>query len=252
MTNKSNATTDGPTHASCLFSGSNQIYNDVWFNFPCTFDGTLDLSTCGSTGDTKFAVYEGSGCTSFDTRILGCNDDAQCAAVNTLQSFLNIPVQCGHNYTIRVGNFANNAGSNGNLILTAHQAAQGSCCAATGSCTSTYQTCCAGTWTSGGVCSPNPCQGACCCGSNCAMTAASACTGAGVAFSGAGTVCTPYSATAPCCRGDYNKSGAVSVQDIFDFLAAYFANSPCADSNDTAAISVQDIFDFLAAYFGGC
>jgi hypothetical protein len=28
------------------------------------------------------------------------------------------------------------------------------------------------------------------------------------------------------CAGDFNKSGAVSVQDIFDFLAAYFAGCP--------------------------
>ncbi len=54
------------------------------------------------------------------------------------------------------------------------------------------------------------------------------------------------------CPADFNNSGAVSVQDIFDFLAAYFANVPAADFNNSGAISVQDIFDYLAAYFAGC
>ncbi|MCC6320591.1 MAG: hypothetical protein IT438_04045 [Phycisphaerales bacterium] len=54
------------------------------------------------------------------------------------------------------------------------------------------------------------------------------------------------------CAADFNNSGAVSVQDIFDFLAAYFSNDPRADFNNSGAISVQDIFDYLAAYFTGC
>ncbi|MCC6321064.1 MAG: hypothetical protein IT438_06455, partial [Phycisphaerales bacterium] len=85
-------------------------------------------------------------------------------------------------------------------------------------------------------------------------------------FGGAGTACTPFSLTSPCCRGNFNKSvagpgapGGISVQDIFDFLTGYFSNDACANTNDSAAgpgapngVSVQDIFDFLSAYFGGC
>ncbi len=54
------------------------------------------------------------------------------------------------------------------------------------------------------------------------------------------------------CAADYNQSGAVTVQDIFDFLAGYFGAAPAADINGAAGITVQDIFDFLATYFGGC
>ena len=54
------------------------------------------------------------------------------------------------------------------------------------------------------------------------------------------------------CPADFNASGAVSVQDIFDFLAAYFEGDVRADFNASGAISVQDIFDYLAAYFAGC
>jgi hypothetical protein len=54
------------------------------------------------------------------------------------------------------------------------------------------------------------------------------------------------------CPADFNGSGAVTVQDIFDFLAAYFANAPGADFNGQGGVTVQDIFDFLAAYFTPC
>jgi hypothetical protein len=55
-----------------------------------------------------------------------------------------------------------------------------------------------------------------------------------------------------CCKADFNQSGQVSVQDIFDFLAAWFAGSPAADFNGASGITVQDIFDFLTAWFAGC
>ncbi len=54
------------------------------------------------------------------------------------------------------------------------------------------------------------------------------------------------------CAADFNGSGAVSVQDIFDFLAAYFASDPSADINNSGGVTVQDIFDYLSLYFTGC
>ncbi len=54
------------------------------------------------------------------------------------------------------------------------------------------------------------------------------------------------------CRADFNNAGGLTVQDIFDFLAAYFAGLPAADFNGAGGLTVQDIFDYLAAYFAGC
>lgn len=54
------------------------------------------------------------------------------------------------------------------------------------------------------------------------------------------------------CPADFNGVGGLSVQDIFDFLAAWFAGDARANFNGTGGISVQDIFDFLAAWFAGC
>jgi len=42
------------------------------------------------------------------------------------------------------------------------------------------------------------------------------------------------------------------VQDIFDFLTAYFAGNASADFNGVGGVSVQDIFDFITAYFSFC
>jgi probable HAF family extracellular repeat protein len=54
------------------------------------------------------------------------------------------------------------------------------------------------------------------------------------------------------CPADFNIDGSITVQDIFDFLAAYFSGDARADFNGDRSTSVQDIFDFLAAYFTGC
>lgn len=67
-------------------------------------------------------------------------------------------------------------------------------------------------------------------------------------------------------RGDFNCSGGnPTVQDIFDFLGAWFGNctaigpAPCqfgsADVNHSGGnppVTIQDLFDFLGAFFGNC
>jgi hypothetical protein len=71
-----------------------------------------------------------------------------------------------------------------------------------------------------------------------------------------GRVHSPYFvklAPPQCCIADFNDDATVSVQDIFEFLAAYFGGEDRrADINRDGAISVQDIFDYLARYFAGC
>ncbi|MCC6321419.1 MAG: M36 family metallopeptidase [Phycisphaerales bacterium] len=60
--------------------------------------------------------------------------------------------------------------------------------------------------------------------------------------------CTPP----PACPADFNEDGAATLQDLFDFLTAFFANNPDADFNASGGVSLQDIFDYLTAYFTGC
>jgi hypothetical protein len=106
------ATTDGPPHASCDFFGDQQVNQDIWYNWTAPASGTLTVSLCGSSFDTKVAIYEGCTCPVSDANKLACNDDS-CG----LQSELSIQVTQGTCYKIRVGGFGTAVGS-GNMNLT--------------------------------------------------------------------------------------------------------------------------------------
>lgn len=54
------------------------------------------------------------------------------------------------------------------------------------------------------------------------------------------------------CPADFNGVGGVSLQDLFDYLAAWFTQGKGADFNASGSVTVQDIFDFLTAWFVGC
>jgi hypothetical protein len=111
----------------------------------------------------------------------------------------------------------------------------------------------------GTTCNPSVCPiGICCRGATCTIKSFYDCnpTGnAGAVISGLAGAC-GTSSTTPCCLPDYNKSGSISVQDIFDFLNDWFAGSLFAipgGNGDTGTLNVQNIFDFLNAWFaGGC
>lgn len=60
----------------------------------------------------------------------------------------------------------------------------------------------------------------------------------------------PLSHPGPPSSADYNGDLIISVQDIFDFLTAWFATN--ADFNRDGMTTVQDIFDFLASWFAAC
>ena len=51
--------------------------------------------------------------------------------------------------------------------------------------------------------------------------------------------------------GYFNRDQVITVQDIFDFLAAWFGGGPGSDWNGDGATTVQDIFDFIAHWFAG-
>ena len=56
----------------------------------------------------------------------------------------------------------------------------------------------------------------------------------------------------PTCAADFNHQNGLTVQDIFDFLTAWFAGAAGADFDHSGGLSVQDIFGFLSAWFAGC
>jgi hypothetical protein len=101
--------------------------------------------------------------------------------------------------------------------------------------------------------------GVCCRGATCnASISQAACTPVGNA--GAiyltGSSCNAASNfRTPCCHADYDKSGVLSVPDIFSFLNDWFAGRPAAiigGDGISGAFSVQQIFTFLNDWFAGC
>lgn len=99
----------------------------------------------------------------------------------------------------------------------------------------------------------SPPTGACCVGSSCSATTEPECTGPNTRFAGVNTICNaPGDLTIPCCKADFDQSGATTLQDLFDYLGAWFDTSPSADING-GGVTLQDLFDYLTGYFAqGC
>lgn len=110
------ASTSGPTFSSSACgTGSNQIYNDIWYSYTPLNHGELRLTTCNDASfDTVIAVYKSilpgfgscplpQGQIGF-VSLVGCNDDADGCSFNS--SDLNIDVLAGFTYTIRLGGFS--------------------------------------------------------------------------------------------------------------------------------------------------
>jgi hypothetical protein len=135
----------------------------------------------------------------------------------------------------------------------------GACCLFDGTCISGGRTACNGGVYQGDgstcgtmVCPPT--SGVCCVGAICELRLPQDCLGSGLAgavYVG-GVACVGSSASQPCCRADFNKVDGVTVQDIFDFLNAWFAGSPFTQIAAPGTSGVQDIFDFLNTWFAGC
>jgi len=109
--NNVNASTDGPTHTTCSFTGDNQITSDVWYVYPSFCTGTLTVDTCQGIGfDTRLAIYEGTN----TATLIGCNDNGPCG---NGRSSATVSVQAGQSYLIRVGGVSNAQGA-GTLSLS--------------------------------------------------------------------------------------------------------------------------------------
>jgi len=211
------ATTDGPAEpASCNFDLNPAIAADTWFRYTPSCSGTVIIDSCLASFDTELAIY-GSSCPASAGNVLACNDDSDICGTGSTRSSVVFNATAGQPYLIRLGGFN----------------------AATGTGTLTVR------------CSPTTIV-ACCVQSSCLTLSTTDCASAGGQSLGVGLACGTSGNPTTCCRGNFNQSGGISVQDIFDFLSAYFANHPTADFNLSGGITVQDIFDFLVAYFSGC
>jgi hypothetical protein len=123
--------------------------------------------------------------------------------------------------------------SAGQLVLIVNGEQQGSCCAANGDCTVTTSAACAGTWSVGLACTPNPCPqptGACCnTFGSCAMTTEAGCLGTW----STGLVCIPN----PCPQPGQgpNTGGVLLVHDtgiVFTHGQTVFPSTPPASCTE--------------------
>jgi hypothetical protein len=90
---------EGQTSPACLSYGTTSISNDLWFAWTSDFSGPAELLTCGSSIDTKVAVYDGLGCPSAPA--LDCNDDF-CGSAG-FQSRIVWPAVAGQVFAIQLG-----------------------------------------------------------------------------------------------------------------------------------------------------
>jgi hypothetical protein len=110
----------------------------------------------------------------------------------------------------------------------------GRCCAPDTTCQLMTSAACmsfGGTFADTGSTCSTPCPlvfpaGACCRGASCTMGNGFGCALGGGRFLGNGVSCTPVNGTNPCCAADFNGDHLKSVQDMFDFLTAWFLDCP--------------------------
>jgi hypothetical protein len=108
------ATTDGSPNALCDKFGTDQISDDVWFNWTAPANGDYQVTTCNwASNDTKIAIYDGPNCVT--ANMVDCNDDT-CGLQSTVQAN---GLVSGSSYLIRIGSFAVGAGGNAQFeVLT--------------------------------------------------------------------------------------------------------------------------------------
>ena len=100
------ATTDGPDEPGiCNLLGDTQVRSDVWFEYVATCTGEVTVSLCGSSFDTKLAVYAGAACPTMESAI-ACSEDF-CGR----QSQVTFTGTLGNTYLIRIGGFGGEQGT---------------------------------------------------------------------------------------------------------------------------------------------
>jgi hypothetical protein len=111
--------TSGQANTDCLFFGTTGITNDIWYEYTSAVNGVLVATTCGSSIDTKIAIYDGAGCGT--GAVLACNDD-DCGLQSTV--FCNVSV--GQTVTIQLGSFPGASGGAGVLTVVSQDLGLGS------------------------------------------------------------------------------------------------------------------------------
>ncbi len=71
---------------------------NVWYRYTASSTANVTVSLCGSSFDTKLAIYDGGDCDPALDKMIGCNDDF-CGR----QSEITFGAIAGNKYLIEVG-----------------------------------------------------------------------------------------------------------------------------------------------------
>lgn len=231
---------------ACNAAGAAGIDNSIWYTFT-PGAGSLSGAIVSGGYDMVTVVFTGT-CDGLTETYCSDNDNFDLSEV---------PLTPGLQHWIAIGDWGVTDGGGPTQvdITVPGGVVTGSCCIS-GACSVTEPGACSGTFTAGGVCTPNPCPaptGACCANSSCSAMTQAACTGPRTRFAGASTVCNAAGNNlTPCCRADYNQDGQRGVGDLFDFLDQWFPRLPAAEIDGLPGVSVQDLFSYLDLWFLGC
>ena len=111
-----NATTDGPSEPNCGFGGAAQVNQDVWFTYTASCTGQAFAGVCGSSFDTRMAVYSGAGCPGSPGTCIVCDDDFCGDLFNSSQ--VDWACTAGSVYKIRIGAKASGVTGTGMLNVS--------------------------------------------------------------------------------------------------------------------------------------
>lgn len=107
------ASTDGPAQSTCFSGADNTISSDRWWRYIAPTIGTVKVSTCGATFDSRIVVY-GPTCPAAAATPIACNDNnSACGSAASLF----FAAEQGSQYLIRVGGRSGATGS-GTLAIT--------------------------------------------------------------------------------------------------------------------------------------
>ncbi|MCK4660216.1 MAG: proprotein convertase P-domain-containing protein [Phycisphaerae bacterium] len=226
--------TDYPFDTTCATNDGIGEYTgdaNVWYCYTPTCTGMATISLCGSSYDTKMAVYAGCGCAPLGAR-LAENDDA--TGICSPQSQVELAVVAGQQYLIEVGGYSDHVGA-GVLTITCVEDADGACCSVAGVCEVKPEVVCdaeGGVYLGNGTtCDGDPCAlGACCFDDgSCSLMDATDCAAAvgSVGFLGYGTTCDPN----PCVQPGDNCGNPIVVTLPLDLDYAD-SNTTCGRGND--------------------
>lgn len=244
-----NATRSGGedfTGSGCPAAGP--IEADVWYLWTAPTRGTLTVNTDSAAAgfQSRVAMYRTSQ---------GCPPTGAALRCDDFGSPFSVTVFTGAQYYFRVGSTVPGSTGSANVILSLVPIS-GGCCTVTGACSvTTEDACTTGTWFAGSTCNPNVCPlpvAACCTSTGCVEVDAVTCASIPGVWRGVNSFCGQPGNPVACCPANFNQEAGVTLQDLFDFLNAWFAGDPAANFNGDAQVTLQDLFDFLNAWFIGC